>query len=337
MLEIRNQTPFAAAIAPALDKNGIDYLVLVLKCTFSIGAAPTAPQRSDFQVPIAMADQNHGEAGKSSVKYEAETCLRKPGTDVVLVGHAYPSRPKATTVDVSVSVAKLTKTIRVFGDRRWLRMAGFTRASEPLPFERVPLVYERAFGGPGPKSSDGGATSFDPRNPVGTGFVEPSHRDQVDGLALPNLEEPSALIKRPEDQPAPQGFGYVGRHWTPRAALAGTYDAAWESERSPFLPDDFDERFFNGASPGLVATPHLRGGEDVKINNASSQGDLAFQLPSDAYETDVWIKGKSTTYPMVFDTLIIEPDESRFSQVWRSTVPCPGEFLSVDRVRFRKA
>jgi hypothetical protein len=215
-----------------------------------------------------------------------------------------------------------------------MRMAGFTRSSEPLPFERIPLVYERAFGG---HDDGGGPTALEPRNPVGTGYMHPTRVDRMDGVALPNLEDPATQVRRPEDRPAPAGFGYIGRNWPPRSGFAGTYDAAWESDRAPFLPDDFDDRFFNGASAGLVATPHLRGGEDVRIANASPRGEITFRLPAQPFQVDVWIKGKQSTHPMVFDTLIVEPDDQRFSQLWRATVPCPGEFLMIDRVRFRQA
>ena len=246
-----------------------------LSARFRSALRPQRRSGPDLQVPIAMADQNHGEAGKSSGEVrggnppaEARDGRRPRRARLPVASESDDGRRQRLRWRSS---QRRSESLAIAGGFAWQVSA---RASEPLPFERVPLVYERAsrrttWSQEQRRRSDVVRPKESCRNRIRSSR---RHRDQVDGLALPNLEEPSALIKRPEDQPAPQGFGYVGRHWTPRAALAGTYDAAWESERSPFLPDDFDERFFNGASPGLVATPHLRGGEDVKINNASSQG-----------------------------------------------------------------
>jgi hypothetical protein len=75
------------------------------------------------------------------------------------------------------------------------------------------------------------------------------------------------------------GFGFTSAHWQPRAALAGTCDAAWVRDRMPSLPLDFDRRFFNAAAVGLVAPGHLRGDEPVLVSGVSSAGPLSFTLP----------------------------------------------------------
>lgn len=41
----------------------------------------------------------------------------------------------------------------------------------------------------------------------------------------------------------------MGRSWQPRLRYAGTYDQHWMDERLPFLPEDFDLRYFQSAPP----------------------------------------------------------------------------------------
>jgi hypothetical protein len=66
----------------------------------------------------------------------------------------------------------------------------------------------------------------------------------------------------------------------PTKQFAGTYDAAWDRDRKPLLPHDFDRRFFNAASAGLVAPHHLLGNEPVVVIGVAPEGRVAFELPA---------------------------------------------------------
>jgi hypothetical protein len=331
MLEIRNQTPFAAAIVPGLDREGRDTVTVVVKGTFALGRGEVLSV-AGAQVPIAHADAFHGEPGLSSIKYEADACPAKKGTDVVLVGQARSIRP-VPSLDVSLSAGRLRKVVRVFGDRVWFRMMGGLAISDPIAFARMPLVYERAFGGADLAVEDAAARPRDPRNPVGAGYTSAVEAERVEGVRLPNLEDPGALIAAPGDRPAPAGFGFIGRDWLPRRALAGTYDDAWQAERMPFLPADFDERYFNAAPPGLTSPRPFRGGEPVLVTNASESGDLKFQVPSTTLEVTARIRRVAVDIPAALDTVLIEPDAQRVVLTWRATAPCPRSFLYIERVR----
>ena len=78
MLEIKNRTPFAAAIVPGLDKEGRDTVTVVVKGTFDLGGR-TSLAVSEKQVPIVHAETFHGEPGVSSIRYEADACPAKKG------------------------------------------------------------------------------------------------------------------------------------------------------------------------------------------------------------------------------------------------------------------
>src|SRR5262249_61161567 len=132
-------------------------------------------------------------AAPSSYRSEPETAFIKPATDVVLVGHACARRP-TTELLVSLAVGAIRKAVRVMGDRTWSRTLGVKSMSRPTPFERMPLVWERSFGGWDRSHADPRKHTFEPRNPVGRGF-RARHGSLEDGLLLPNLEDPQHPLK----------------------------------------------------------------------------------------------------------------------------------------------
>lgn len=324
MFALENPTPFPAALVPGLDREGRTHATVVLKATFRLreGDLPLA----DEQAPLRQADEHHGEPDASSMRYEADLGPQKGGTDVALLGHAWSPSP-TEELDVTLSAGRLRKVVRVFGDRAFFQSGSGFGISSPRPFTRMPLVYERAYGG-----ADG--TAFEERNPVGVGFS--ANAEAADGLRLPNLEDPRRLIAHPSDRPEIAGFGLVARHWMPRRALAGTCDEAWRAERFPLLPLDFDPRHFQAAHPDLVSPRHFQGGEPVRVDGASEGGPVAFRVPRVELELDVSIKRSSRTQRPVLDTVVIEPDERRVTLVYRLTFPCPRNYLPVDGVVIRQ-
>ena len=338
MLEIQNRTPFEVALFPGLDKEGYDQATVLVKGTFDLRTRGPEPMVSEEQAKVTHGDQFHGDPETSSVKYESDGGPAKAGTDVVLIGHAYTSRRAAGGfADVGLAAGPLRKTVRVFGDRCWVRAAGSWEMSRPLAFERMPLVYERAFGGADTSDPAATAHAYEQRNPVGTGFTTGKRAAQIDGLRLPNLEDPLNLIENPGDKPAPAGFGFIGRSWLPRMAFAGTYDERWKAERCPFLPLDFDDRHHRGAHPDLTAPYHFRGGEPVIVSNASDAGEVRFNVPARAVEVAVSIKGVAQHHRPALDTIVIEPDARRVVLSWRATFRCPKTFLYIEAVRVREA
>ncbi len=332
MLELSNDTPYPAAIVPGLDVEGVDTVTVVVKGTFALPRAGGAPPVAREQRPLVDADEFHGEPGSSSIRYESERCPAKRGTDVVLVGSAV-SRTPVPSLDVTLSCGPLQHAVRVFGDRAWFTLMGRAAISDPVPFSRMPLVYERAFGGGDAAVDDAARRPRDRRNPIGVGFTSAIEPARVEGVRLPNLEDPATLIARPADRPPIAGFGFVGRDWLPRVGYAGTYDVAWREERLPFLPFDFDERYFNGAHPRLVSPRPLRGGERVTVTNVVESGDVVFDVPANQIAVELTVRRRAEVHLAALDTLLIEPQEARIVTLWRVTLPCPRAILYVKRVR----
>jgi hypothetical protein len=321
--DITNETAFVLEPLFLADIQNRPVFVPLVKATYTM-ADRGELVLSEKQQPTELAGQYYGNPEVSSLKYEPEGVYFKPATDVVLLGHAYaPHQAAATEVQVGFRVGALQKVAKVVGDRLLTRRAGMSFVSDPVPFIKMPLVYERAFGGWDRSDADSAKHNFEARNPVGMGYRCDARLN--DDVALPNIEDPANPIRRLGDAPMPIGFGFISPNWQPRAALAGTYDKAWNATRKPRLPLNFDVRFFNSASSGLVAPGYLVGDEPVVVVNASTEGRAAFRLPGvPAPVCDVQLRGAITTpTPTRLDTVIVNMDERRVFLLWRAHVVLP--------------
>ena len=318
--EVENKTPFSFEALYLVDEEFRPLIVPVVKATFTIGKDGRCV-RAEEQIPLNTGGEYWGkEPETSSYKYEPEVAFVKPATDVVLIGHAYAGRPGTTEMRVTLRVGTLTKEANVSGDRLGSKTAGFFTVTRPLPFEKIPLVYERAFGGWDRSHADPTKHTYEPRNPVGTGFVGPD--GPAKELRIPNIEDPRSPFKSLNDRPPPAGFGFVSPHWQPRAALAGTYDEAWQKSRSPLLAKDFDRRHMNAGSPGLIAPGYLRGDEAVTAVGVTPEGTLNFSLPGvlpPAVRVTL-VDGADKELALALDTVIIEPDDRRVMLLWRGNL-----------------
>jgi hypothetical protein len=330
MLQLRNETPFQGLLFAMPDPNGIESLFTVVKGTFVLQEPPIP---ADEQVPVSPQDRYHGDPLTSSIAEPSDVCGTKPGTDVLLAGGAYgPGGRAVTESEVTLAVGTVKKAVRVYGDRVWESGVLGTRLSPPKPFTRMPLVWERAFGGTDRTEGTPPQVYGEERNPVGRGFRHKSGVRPLDGLAAPNLEDPAAPIKSWRDRPPPACFAPLAPHWLPRRSYAGTYDAAWQERRAPYLPADFDARFFQLAPPGLVAPGYLEGGEALEVRGATPSGSVRCRLPKDRIEVTFRLEHARESRPANLDTLTVEPDAGRIVCVWRAGFPCDKKLLRVREV-----
>ncbi len=265
---------------------------------------------------MAIAGEWWGDPETSSLKYEPQIAFIKPATDIVLIGHAYAPRVGTAHVQVGLKVGAVQKIGIVFGDRRLLSRS---RVSAPEPFERIPLIYERAFGGWDRRDPDPEKHRCEERNTVGRGFRD-SSRMFDDEFLLPNIEDTKEPYRQYGDLPAPVGFGFISAQWQPRARFGGTYDKAWTKERMPLLPKNFDRRFFSAASPGLVASGYLNGNEQVVVLGAAPEGRLDFKLPAVGIPVcRLELRGQNyKDLAMKLDTVIINTDQRVLIMMWRT-------------------
>lgn len=327
MWQLDNRTPFAAERGWVRDRDGAEVWLVAVKATFDVGADGRIAVAQE-QPPVLHLPEHHGEPGHSSVKYEADLVLTKKTTDIVVVGHAHaPAGTAVEHIDAGFRVGPVQKIVRVFGDRRW----GLFGPGPAEPFQRMPIVYERAYGGVDAASRTP-ERDWDWRNPVGVGHSV--SWGQAQGTPLPNIEHPAQLVKSRSDRPAPAGLGAIASHWQPRAGYAGTYDEAWQRTRAPLLAADMDERWYQCAPADQQSPSFLRGGEDALLLNLSPlASQLRFRLPKLylGFETRFYDGSREIHRSRQLHTVILEPDAPRVSLVWHSALPCHFKVHKLDR------
>jgi hypothetical protein len=326
MWQVDNQTPFSAERAWVRDREGMEIWLVAVKATFDILPDGTTAIARE-QPPVLHLAEHHGVPGNSSVKYDADLVLTKKTTDVLVLGHAHAPPGRAVSqADVGFRVGPVRKTLRVFGDRTWHAHG----LSAPEPFEKMPLVYERAYGGVD-RRSDQPDKDWDWRNPVGTGFAVSGRH--VDGMKAPNIECPDHPIDSWKDRPTPAGFGAIAGHWQPRVSFAGTYGDHWLQTRQPLLAEDLDDRYFQSAPADQQAPNFLRGGEPVALVGLTPGGELRFTLPKVyfGFETHFHDGSRETHKHRRLHTVILEPDFPRVSLVWHTALPCHFKVHKLER------
>lgn len=195
-------------------------------------------------------------------------------------------------------------------------------------FTQMPLHYGMAFGGARTYRKGWGdkaviLTEAQLTNPIGIGWFGSRAEDSADGQPAPNLEGLNDPVRKPNGTQQPTAFSAIARHWQPRVRYRGTYDEKWQRDVFPFLPYDFDEQFHQCA-PSDQQMPYPVGGEQVILRNMMpGRPDVRFKLPKLNNVTVRILRKDYSTEELnaVVDTLYFEPDETRFSIVWRASIP----------------
>lgn len=324
MWQLNNTSLFAASVALFPNEEAVDTLYVMVKATFNIDATLTLAEK---QAKPFEADMYWDEPGESSVRYGSDMHVGKAATDIIVLGHACaPDKSEVREMEVSVSVGHVHKTIRVFGDRHWQD----GKMSEPTPFKTMPLVYERAYGGI--HRVDGKLDAAETRNPVGKGFVGGRKKEEMNGMPLPNLEDPNFLIRSLADKPTPACFGCSAPNWHPRAGFAGTYDGDWQMKRAPYLPKDFDKRFLNMAHADLVYPGFMVGGEAVRVVGMHASGAIQFNLPRIRLLVNIAVADKEKQPELALETLVVDTDAMTLSLVWRAAMLCDKKSFQLGEV-----
>lgn len=305
MFQVRNSSPFQADIALLSSPLGIDTVYPILKGTFVIKDVIDVAEE---QMPLVKTDEYRADPEQSSLLAVGDYHPQKPGTDVLVQGDCFlADGSDFRYCEVSVQAGTLNKKLSVFGERFWDR----GQISSASAINRVPMIYELAYGG---VAADG--TPYE-KNPIGRGFETASDITRWDGVALPCIELPDQLVQSIDSRPEPAGIGAIAPIWSERRQYAGTYDETWQSERAPFLPKDFDPRFFQCASMGLNEPHRLRGGEFICVENMHKQGRWDFDLPFVKVECSGSWNGKKVDIPLNLETLTLYPNNSLMTMTWR--------------------
>ena len=317
-MELINATRMTAGYNMGLEPSGRELLVVVIKGTFVLPKPGEQVRLHDEQLPLIMADTFTGEPGFSAPVYEIDYAPRKRACDLLLVGSAHaPEGRQVTRLRVGVRVGAMEKTFDVVGDRVW--QAGLTgiSTSAPQPFTKMPISYDVAFGGTDRNSEDESEHDAYLPNPVGRGWHKHLKNAWVDGTPLPNTEEPGKAVGFPSNKHEPMALGPLGRGWPQRARYAGTYDQQWLDDVFPFLPKDFDERYYQ-AAPEDQQVPLPKGPMEVVLSGFTADGVRRFVLPHFEAPVNVFPKrAEREDFTATLDTIVFEPDLERFTMSWR--------------------
>jgi hypothetical protein len=275
-------------------------------------------------------------------------------TDVIVRGNAFaPRGRRVTSTIVRIVVGQSEKRIAVHGDRpiEW-PAPGRLRFGAAEPFVEMPMEWSRAYGGfdprvPLPESMTVGERAqleFDhpgvyPRNPFGKGYVVID--DPIDGLMLPNLEDPAQPL-RPETlvvgdprkwymQPLPACSELSNLMMFPRFAWLGI--EAWypPPSNAPLrevalgvLPTNFTDLAQLGPGQPLQPPalqegpvgqvfPPLQPGTPIVVHGMHPElPQVAFSLPPGP-KLDFYIDGKVFPSAAQLTTVLVEPNEARVS------------------------
>jgi hypothetical protein len=340
-------------IVPGRNDAGEHVFSVIVKRSYRITSDGVAA-RCDADHALRLIDEyyDEGDPETSSIRHESEMAPYKPATDVVVIGKAYAPRATPTQqMMVGVRVGGAQKFLLITGDRHCHYRDGDVPVfTEPQPFVEMEIRYERAYGGQDARSIPEIPFIY-PRNAVGTGVVLRNLKESVDGLILPNIEDPQdllsadrLLIQEPERwhlQPLPQGFGWRQRSWYPRSALIGSYPPFLDpgtvtaEERLGLLPSDhvalakqsrlkpMVAEFNNGASLGMTF-PDLKGDEAITLGGLSEDAFLRFSLPGETPAIMLDIGLGEQQPPVRLHTVSIRPDDREFDLIWRAATVYEG-------------
>lgn len=332
-MDLLNATEMQAGYTMGMQPDGRESLVVAVKGTFTIPKNGEEPQIAEEQVPLIEADVFTGDPGFSAPLYESDYPPRKPRCDVLLNGSAYaPGGKPVTKVPVSLKIGPISKSFHVVGNRFWKKRVVSISASHPRPFTVMPISYDKAFGGVDNTHKNPSKHKACLMNPIGVGFHDNLKTEFIEGKPLPNTEELNKRVTNPNGNYKPMAFGPVGRGWTSRYKLAGTYDQNWLNNIFPFLPADFNDAYYQSA-PIDQQIDYLRGGEDIVLSNLTPQGHTRFQIPQVIMPVAFFLKkGKTHKTHGVADTLVLEPDIGRFTITWRASMPLKKNMFEVIQV-----
>lgn len=314
MWEVDNRTPYSADRNWTREKDGAHHWIVAVKASFRVTPRGEL-ELAEEQSPPLLEPEYVGDPGESSLRFDTDLGPLKPATDVWVCGHARAPRDKPVTeLPISLRFGKIEKTLLVRGENVYYSGAGGLTTTSPRPFVRMPVVYERAFGGFDTTSADPSRHRLYARNPVGVGFAASSR---------PREHEPGPNVVYPGKDPAqsgPAGFGAIAAHWSPRVELAGTYDAAWVKTRRPLLPADYDDRFSLCSPEDQRPLSYVAPGTTVQLVHMTANPVLRFDLPRKIMRFRTHFGARVEEHPGYLVSVILEPDDEIVRVVWQSSL-----------------
>jgi hypothetical protein len=289
---IINETDLEAHLFRTIVSEDWHAGTLVAKQTYSILAdgslTPSRAKQAVFQRPTAV----------DGVVLPPDGAFGKAALDVLVIGSAFaPGGAPLQAMLAGLTINEHQLLVAAIGDRVWQRSRtrGFA-ASEPVPFVEMPLVWPRSFGG---RALMQGTEVPHVDNPEGRGLV--LDLDAAEGVSLPNIEDPTALVRAPLDQPSTTSFCPL--------PVANGFVAELLEGVDTETGEGMTREIFNVAVPKhrLAAYP---GGGLVEFVNLTPQPVRPFRLPDLQVVAEVSLGTKRYEFAGEVDTLCFLPSRS---------------------------
>jgi hypothetical protein len=303
MMEIVSQGSVRVGRVVWRPAHGHLAFTVVCKATFEL--SPGVSPLADVQEPIFEADA--WTTSGTSLRLTTDLVPFKQRPEVLVVGHAHAPRGQAVASLVArLVVGEVDKSILVVGDRE---ISPDGRLGEPTPFVQMPLVWERAAGGPNTDNPAG-----KPMNGLGTASSRAS-APNLYSLNAPSVGGQSTFI--------PIGFAPIAPQWPSRLACLRRHTHHWDVSRwyERALPADIDLAFLNAApSDQQRATPF--GSEDsIYLENLHPElPRLSTRLAPFVPQATVYRASGTEQLKLRCDTLTIDTDRGLAMLVWRAHV-----------------
>lgn len=301
-MELDNHTRYPAGIfRTVIDQHRIAASVLA-RITFDIRDGVLVPsEEQPWIVSGPPWESPYGPMDGDEVFY-------KGGVDLFLFAHARaPGGRPVRQMEVRITVGTWQRSIRVTGERAWVRGAGGgLHPTDPVPFVELPLTLANAFGG---KDEWDGLTLAFSDNEHGKGYF--LTEEKAVGGRLPNIEDPRAPVTAWTDQPAP--VGVVPCPIVSAQRLRNAFELDEQGQVKKLNPT-----FFNAAFPEMIL-PHdrVRVGDTVRVDGVRHEGPLVFRIPDAAPWLRLAFEDQVYEPPLVIDQLGIEADRGRVFIAYR--------------------
>lgn len=336
-MHLTNHSRYQAKCATGILPEGY-CVVIAIKATYNITDLNDYPHLllAKTQQPLYDTDAYSGEPGLSSPLFENDLAPYKPLCDVILpnpIAYA-PGGQWVSEVPVAVQIGDWRKSFNVVGRRFWRRDLLFSYVSEPERFTQQPLSWEIAYGGIDnkayPENDQIDAYSY---NLAGIGYWRKPKRKYIQDTPLAQTEIIGQPINDAGTRYAPQCFGPIARNWKPRSDYGGTYDDDWIKNTKPFLPADFDVRYYQSTLEDQQID-YPQGDEIVCLTNLTPEGELRFVLPK--LQVPVRLEpshGSVVNLQPVVDTITIDSEARLLTLVARARHPFIHSIHEIDQIQ----
>src|SRR5690606_31392788 len=143
-------------------------------------------------------------------------------------------------------------------------------------------------------------------------------------------------VSSPHELPRVAALGNLPATTPSLARWAGTFDAAWEASRFPWLPNDVDPRYFDRVDQDQCADAYWRGDERWSVEGMHPERPLVEGVLPGLHPQLLWLRGARSPWlpaaaPQVqraelrLDTVWLFPETGRQVMLYRALLPAERE------------